>query len=141
MTDIESLVAEIHDGDVVALPASLSGTYSAAAMNATRALIRRGVKDLHLLGVPALSYQADVLIGAGCVGIVEAGSILLYEYGPASRFVAAQRAARLKYATPPVPRFKPRSSRAKKVYRSCRCAESLDPICSCTTSAEATGAS
>ncbi len=92
MMDIESLIAQIHDGDLVALPASLSGTYSGAAMSATRALIRRGVKGLHLLGVPALSYQADLLIGAGCVGIVEAGSILLYEYGPASRFVAAQKA-------------------------------------------------
>lgn len=92
LTDIDALVAEIKDGDKVALPAALTGPYSAAAMAATRALIRRGAKHLHLLGVPALSYQADLLIGAGCVDVVETGSILLYEYGPANRFVAAQKA-------------------------------------------------
>jgi glutaconate CoA-transferase subunit A len=75
----------------VALPSSLSGDFSAASMVTTRALIRRGIKDLHLLGVPALNFQADLLIGAGCVRAAEAGSVLLYEYGPANRFVAAQR--------------------------------------------------
>ncbi len=91
ITDIDSLASQVHDGDLVALPGALSGSYSAAAMSTTRALIRRGVKRLHLLGVPALGFQADLLIGAGCVDIVEAGSILLYEYGPANRFVAAQK--------------------------------------------------
>jgi glutaconate CoA-transferase, subunit A len=60
-------------------------------MVTTRALIKRGIKDLHLLGVPALSLQADMLIGAGCVSTIQSGSVLLYEYGPASRFVAAQK--------------------------------------------------
>jgi glutaconate CoA-transferase subunit A len=91
LIDIDTLVAQIADGDLMALPAAISGPYSSAAMSATRALIRRGVKRLHLLGVPALSYQADLLIGAGCVGIVEAGSVLMYEYGPANRFVVAQK--------------------------------------------------
>jgi glutaconate CoA-transferase, subunit A len=90
-TDLESLVAHVDDGDVVALAHTLSADFSAASMIVTPVLIRRGVKGLHLVGVPALSLQADILIGAGCVATVEAGSVLLYEYGPASRFVAAQR--------------------------------------------------
>src|ERR1700729_3170093 len=89
--DIETLAAHVADGDMAALPVTLNGHYSGAAMAATRTIIRRGVKNLHLLGVPGLSFQADLLIGAGCVGVVETGSILLYEYGPANRFIAAQR--------------------------------------------------
>src|SRR5690606_11800809 len=89
MADVDSLAAHIKDGDLIALPSAFSGSYSGACMTVTRALIRRGTKGLHLLGVPALGYQADLLIGAGCVAIVEAGSTLLYEYGPARRFVAA----------------------------------------------------
>ena len=88
---IDELAAQIADGDLVALPHTVGADFSAAAMNATRALIRRGVRNLYLLGVPALSLQADMLIGAGCVSIIQSGSILLYEYGPANRFVAAQK--------------------------------------------------
>ena len=90
-TDIDELASQVADGDVVALPHTLSADFSAASMVATRALIRRAVRDLHLIGVPALSLQADMLIGAGCVAAIQSGSILLYEYGPASRFVAAQK--------------------------------------------------
>jgi glutaconate CoA-transferase, subunit A len=90
-TDIEKLVTHVDDGDVVALAHTISADFSAASMVATPALIRREVKRLHLVGVPALSLQADILIGAGCVATVESGSILLYEYGAANRFVAAQK--------------------------------------------------
>jgi glutaconate CoA-transferase subunit A len=90
-TDIDSLVAHVDDGDVVALAHTISADFSAASMVATPALIRRGTRQLHLVGVPALSLQADILIGAGCVAAVESGSILLYEYGAANRFVAAQK--------------------------------------------------
>jgi glutaconate CoA-transferase subunit A len=92
LCDVETLASFVANGDTVALPAALNGHYSGASMVTTRALIRRGARNLHLLGVPALSFQADLLIGAGCVSVVETGSILLYEYGPASRFVAAQKA-------------------------------------------------
>jgi glutaconate CoA-transferase, subunit A len=90
-TDIEKLVTHVDDGDVVALAHTISADFSAASMVATPALIRREVKRLHLVGVPALSLQADILIGAGCVATVESGSILRYEYGAANRFVAAQK--------------------------------------------------
>jgi glutaconate CoA-transferase, subunit A len=90
-TDLDELASHIADGDVVALPHTVSADFSGASMITARALVRRGVRNLHLIGVPALSLQADLLIGAGCVSTIESGSVLLYEYGPANRFVAAQR--------------------------------------------------
>jgi len=39
-------------------------------MAATRALIRRGVRNLHLVALPTSSLQADLLIGAGCVAVL-----------------------------------------------------------------------
>jgi glutaconate CoA-transferase subunit A len=88
---VELLASQVKNGDLVVLPSSMSGDFSAASMVATRALIRRGIKDLHLLGLPALNFQADLLIGAGCVRTAEAGSMLMYEHGAANRFVAAQK--------------------------------------------------
>jgi glutaconate CoA-transferase subunit A len=58
-------------------------------MAATRALIRRGVKNLHLVALPTSSLQADLLIGAGCVATLETSAVSLGEYGPAPRFSAA----------------------------------------------------
>jgi glutaconate CoA-transferase subunit A len=101
--DVETVASLVDDGDVVALPFEFSADFSAAAMDVTRSLIVRGVRQLHLLGVPSLSLQADMLIGAGCVSVVESGSILLYEYGRANRFVTAQAsgAIRVKDSTCP----------------------------------------
>ena len=53
------------------------------------ALIRRGARDLHLVTVPTASYVADLLIGAGCVGVVETSGVSLGEFGPAPRFTKA----------------------------------------------------
>jgi glutaconate CoA-transferase subunit A len=61
-------------------------------MVATRAIIRKKVEGLHLVAVPSTSLQADLLIGAGSVASLLTGSILLYEYGQANRFIAAQKA-------------------------------------------------
>lgn len=60
---VEDLVARIADGALLAIPANESGV----AMAATRALVRRGVKDLRLLTVPVSGIQADLLIGADAV--------------------------------------------------------------------------
>lgn len=95
LNDLDTLAGHVCDGDVLLLPYTFGAHFSGAAMAATRTLIRRGVRNLHLIGVPALTWQADLLIGAGAVAIVEAGSVLLYEYGPASRFVAAQKQGRI----------------------------------------------
>jgi glutaconate CoA-transferase, subunit A len=82
---LDEVLAPIGDGAVLAVPRESSG----AAMAATRALIRRGVKRLHLVTLPTSSLQADLLIGAGCVATLETSAVSLGEFGPAPRFTAA----------------------------------------------------
>src|ERR1700693_5106548 len=72
---------------MLAIPKDESG----AAMAATRALIRRGMRDLHLLCTPVCGMQADLLIGAGCVEVVECGGIVINEIGVGPRFREAVR--------------------------------------------------
>jgi glutaconate CoA-transferase subunit A len=90
--DIDSLVEHVGNGDLVALPSAVSAEYSGVSMVATRAIIRKKIEGLHLVAVPSTSLQADLLIGAGSVASLLTGSILLYEYGQANRFIAAQKA-------------------------------------------------
>src|SRR5438876_7780539 len=96
---VEEALAPITDGCVLAVPREASGV----AMAATRALIRRGVKGLHLIALPTSSLQADLLIGAGCVETIETSAVSLGEFGPAPRFAAAVMAGaiRIKDATCP----------------------------------------
>jgi glutaconate CoA-transferase, subunit A len=82
---LDEALAPIGDGCMLAVPRESSG----AAMAATRALIRRGIKRLHLVTLPTSSLQADVLIGAGCVETLETSAVSLGELGPAPRFTAA----------------------------------------------------
>jgi glutaconate CoA-transferase subunit A len=91
MNSLEDLVSAIHDGASVAV----APDYSGCAMAAVRALIRRGARDLDLLAVPQAGFQADMLIGAGCVGGVEAAAITLGEYGFAPRFTDAVKNGRI----------------------------------------------
>jgi glutaconate CoA-transferase subunit A len=88
----EALAREIPDGACVGLPPD----YSPVAMEVVRALIRRGAKDLKLLGVPVLGLCADLLIGAGCVREVETSAVTLGEAGLAPRFTEAVEKGRLK---------------------------------------------
>ena len=81
-TSVDELAAQIPDGASLAIPAD----YSGCAMAAVRALIRRGARNLHLIAVPQAGFQADMLIGAGCVGVVETSAVTLGEYGQAPRF-------------------------------------------------------
>jgi glutaconate CoA-transferase subunit A len=82
---LDEALAPIRDGIMLAVPRESSGV----AMAATRALIRRGVKRLHLVTLPTSSLQADLLIGAGCVATLETSAVSLGEFGPAPRFTAA----------------------------------------------------
>jgi glutaconate CoA-transferase, subunit A len=75
LVSVNELVASIEPGTMLAIPKGECG----AAMEATRALIRRGVRDLRLLCVPVCGMQANLLIGAGCVAQVECGGIVLNE--------------------------------------------------------------
>lgn len=86
-TSIESLAAAIPDGALLAIPKDSSGV----SMAATRELVRRGVRDLHLVCVPVGGLQADILIGAGAVKTIETSAVTLGEYGTAPRFSAAVR--------------------------------------------------
>src|SRR5271169_6406747 len=82
---LDDAIEPITDGCMLAVPRETSG----AAMAATRALIRRGVKHLHLVALPTSTLQADLLIGAGCVETLETSAVSLGEFGPARRFNAA----------------------------------------------------
>jgi len=85
ITSLEDALACIGDGTILVVPREVSGV----PMAATRALIRRGVKRLHLVALPTSSLQADVLIGAGCIETLETSAVSLGEFGPAPRFSAA----------------------------------------------------
>lgn len=99
VSSVDQLAAQIPDGAQIAVPPD----YSGVAMELTRAMIRRGVRNLHLVGVPVSGLQAELLIGAGCVAVVETSAITLGEYGTAHRFVSGLRrgAFQMKDATCP----------------------------------------
>jgi glutaconate CoA-transferase subunit A len=85
VTSLDEALAPINDGCLLVVPREVSGV----PMAATRALICRHVKNLHLVALPTSSLQADLLIGAGCVGTLETSAVSLGEFGPAPRFSAA----------------------------------------------------
>src|SRR5207344_1580562 len=88
----EELAARIPDGALLALPPD----YSLVAMEVVRALIRKKIKGLRLLGVPILGMSADLLIGAGCVAEIETSAVSLGEAGLAPRFTEAAQSGTLK---------------------------------------------
>ena len=96
---LDDMLAAVTDGCMLVVPRETSGV----PMAATRALIRRGVKRLHLVALPTSTLQADMLIGAGCVETLETSAVSLGEFGPAPRFTAAIRGKtiRMKDATCP----------------------------------------
>jgi glutaconate CoA-transferase, subunit A len=87
LTSLDTLAASIPDGALLAVPKDTSGV----AMAATRALIRRGVRNLHLVCMPTSGLQADLLIGAGAVTTVETSAVTLGEFGAAPCFTTALR--------------------------------------------------
>lgn len=96
---VEDLVAVVPDGAKIAVVKDECGV----AMEATRALIRKGVKGLHVVTVPTSGLQTDLLVGAGAVGTVETSAITLGEFGAPPNFVRAVKAGSivLKDATCP----------------------------------------
>lgn len=83
-SDPDALAALVPDGASIAIAKE---PLSPIAL--VRALIRRGARDLHLVTIPTATYVADLLIGAGCVRLVETSGVSLGEFGPAPRFVKA----------------------------------------------------
>lgn len=92
LSGAEEIAAAIPDGALLAL----APDYSLPAMAAVCALIRRGARDLRLLGVPVLGLSADLLVGAGCVAEVESSAVSLGEAGPAPRFTEAAEKNRVR---------------------------------------------
>ena len=85
---VDSLAASVPDGALVALPPDNSLPSVAMA----RALIRRGARNLRLLGVPVSGFATDLLVGAGCVAEIETSAVSLGEAGFAPRFTQALKA-------------------------------------------------
>ncbi len=83
--NLASLASSVPDGARLALPPDNSLAPCAFA----RALIRRGVRGLRLIGVPVAGFATDLLIGAGCVAEIETSAVTLGEAGLAPRFTAA----------------------------------------------------
>jgi len=96
---VDDAIGPIADGCLLVVPREVSGV----PMAATRALVRRGVKRVHLVALPTSSLQADLLIGAGCIETLETSAVSLGEFGPAPRFTAAviSGAIKMKDATCP----------------------------------------
>ncbi len=85
LANVAELAEQVPDGALLAIPPD----YSYVPMELIRALVRRGVRDLHVLAVPISGMAADLLIGAGCVRVMEAAAVSLGEAGLAPRFTAA----------------------------------------------------
>ena len=78
--DTDRLVAGVADDAKIAL-------YKAnVPMTTVRALVRRGVRGLHVVTVPTGGMAVDMLIGAGCVSVVETSGVTMGEYGQAPNF-------------------------------------------------------
>ncbi|MCB4820450.1 CoA transferase subunit A [Roseicella aerolata] len=91
-TTLEAMAASVPDGALVAMPPDNSLPSIALA----KALVRRGARNLRLLGVPVAGFAADMLIGAGCVAEIETSAVSLGEAGFAPRFSAAVKAGTLR---------------------------------------------
>jgi glutaconate CoA-transferase subunit A len=89
---IEEALEPITDGCVLLVPRESSGV----AMEATRALIRRSIRRLHLVACPTSTLQADLLIGAGAIATIETSAVSLNEFGAAPRFIAAATAGSIR---------------------------------------------
>ena len=88
---VSELTNDIPDGALVAVPKDTSGV----AMRATRELVRRGVRNLHLVCVPTSGIQADILIGNAAVRTLQTSAVTLGEFGGAPRFANAIRSGDL----------------------------------------------
>lgn len=96
---VDALAAMVPDGARLALAKDLAG----APMEAVRALIRRGARDLRLVTVPTNGWATEWLVGAGAVASVETSGVSLGEFGGAPRFNEAVKggAIAIKDATCP----------------------------------------
>src|SRR5262245_938552 len=82
---LDALAAAIPDGAKLAVPRHSERV----PMSATRTVLHRQARRLHLVCVPTSGIQADALTAAGCVATIETSAVGLGDYGIAPRFAAA----------------------------------------------------
>ena len=92
LVNLNQLAAQVPNGAKLVVAKDESGV----AMAATRELVRRHARNLHLVTVPVSGLQADVLIGAGCVATLESSGITLSEFGTGPAFTRAVKAGTIK---------------------------------------------
>jgi glutaconate CoA-transferase subunit A len=90
--ELNELAGAVPDGAMLVVPSDNCGV----AMAATRELVRRGVRGLHLVCVPTSGLQAEILVGAGAVATLETSAVTLGEFGPAHRFIDALKHSRIR---------------------------------------------
>jgi len=91
LPSVAALAERIADGAKVALFKDCG-----VPMELGRALVRRRVRDLHIVTVPTGGLLPDLLIGAGCVATVESAGVTLGEFGLAPRFIEAVKQGRIR---------------------------------------------
>ena len=84
LADADAIAAEIPDGSRLVIFKD-----SGVPMESVRALIRRGIRNLHLVTIPTGGLAPDLLIGAGCVSTIETAGVTMGEFGSAPCFARA----------------------------------------------------
>lgn len=95
---LDEMAARIADGSSVSIH---KGDEADVPMALMWAMVRRGLRDLHVVTLPTAAYPVsgmmmDILIGAGCVASVETSGISLHELGAAPRFSSAVKSGALR---------------------------------------------
>lgn len=95
---VAALAAEVPSGASVILN---KGESPDIPMALIREIVARGVRDLHLVTLPACAapvsgMAVDLLVGAGRVAIVETSGVSLGELGAAPRFTSAVKAGAIR---------------------------------------------
>jgi glutaconate CoA-transferase, subunit A len=86
--ELEAALDQVRDGMTVAIGGFINSSHP---MVVVRALIRRGVKNLTVVGAASSGLEVDLLIAAGCARKVVApyvGGEMLAAIGPAFRYCA-----------------------------------------------------
>jgi glutaconate CoA-transferase subunit A len=89
---VDDLAACVETG----MKISIGADYSGIAMELTRAIVRKGARNLHVVCMPISGLQVDLLIGAGCVETIETASVTFGEYGTPYRFHDALKQGAIK---------------------------------------------
>jgi glutaconate CoA-transferase subunit A len=118
---LDDALAPISDGCVLAVPRESSGV----AMAATRALIRRGVKRLHLIALPTVEPAGRPLDRRRCVETLETSAVSLVEFGSAPRYHRRRSQGLDQNEDATCPALHAAFQASEKGVRSCRCAELL----------------